>query len=84
MSNQSSNTSGTTLTDAERKALIKAEEDRLSREDTLNDVRAEQQMIEGAVDTDDSVRRMERQRSMNQDEPDDDLDRDDPVPPKGI
>ena len=44
---------------------------------------AEQQMLEGAIDTNGPVRRLERQRSLNLDEPDEDLDRDDPVPPKG-
>lgn len=51
------------LTDAERKALIKAERDRLAQEEALNDSRAEQQMLEAAVDTDASVRRMEQLRS---------------------
>ena len=73
----------TTLSDAERKALVDAENDRLAQDASLNDIRAEQQMLEGAIDTDGSVRRLEQQRSLNQDEPDDDLDRDDPVPPKG-
>ena len=40
-------------------------------------------MLEGAIDTNGPVRRLERQRSLNLDEPDEDLDRDDPVPPKG-
>ena len=73
----------TTLSDAERKALVDAESDRLAQEDSLDDVRAEQQMLEGAMELDSPVRRMERQRSLNQDEPDEALDRDDPVPPKG-
>ena len=72
------------LSAAERQALIDAEADRVAQEDALNDVRAEQQMLEGAVDTDASVRRMERERSRDQDEPDDQLNLSDPVPPKGI
>ena len=72
------------LSAAERQALIDAEADRVAQEDALNDVRAEQQMLEGAVDTDASLRRMERERSRDQDEPDDQLNLSDPVPPKGI
>ncbi len=75
---------GAKLTAAERKALIEAEKARVDQEEALDDVRAEQQMLEGAVDTDMSVRRMERERSRDQDEPDDQLDLQDPVSPKGI
>jgi hypothetical protein len=52
--------------DAEQAALEKVERDRLAQEEALNDIRAEQQMIEGAVDTDESVRRMERLRNGGQ------------------
>ena len=51
-------------------------------DDELNDVRAEQQMIEGTGDTQDTFQRMERTRSLEQDEPDSELDSLDPVPPK--
>lgn len=68
----------------EREALIDAENARLEQEEAQNDARAEQQMLEGAIDTDVSVGRMERERSRDQDEPDDQLDLSDPVPPKGI
>lgn len=75
---------GGDLTAAERKALIVAENAKADQDEARNDARAEQQMLEGVVDTDVSVRRMERERSRNQDEPDDRLDLSDPVPPKGI
>ena len=51
-------------------------------DDELNDVRAEQQMIEGAVDTRETFQRIERTRSLEQDEPNSELDSLDPVPPK--
>lgn len=75
---------GSEPSEAERQARIDAEQARIDQDDTLNDVRAEQQMLEGALDTDLSVRRMERDRSRDQDEPDDQLDLSDPVPPKGV
>lgn len=68
----------------EDKALLEEDEQAsITQDEALDDARAEQQMIEGAVNTDDNMRRMEQQRSRNQDEPDEDLERDDPVPPKG-
>lgn len=68
----------------EDKALLEDDEQaRITQDEALDDARAEQQMIEGAVNTDESLRRMEQERSRNQDEPDEDLERDDPVPPKG-
>ena len=82
--NRDSTTAGADLTAAERQALIDAEETRSGQDEALNDVRAEQQTLEGALDTDASVRRIERERSRDQDEPDDQLDLSDPVPPKGI
>lgn len=72
------------LTVEEREALIDADNARAEQDEALNDARAEQQMLEGAVDIDVSVRRIEQERSRNQDEPDDQLDLSDPVPPKGI
>ncbi len=54
------------LSDSERAAIQKAEEadrNRLAQEETLNDIRAEQQMIEGTVDTDASVQRIEKMRN---------------------
>ncbi|MBC7513129.1 MAG: hypothetical protein H7234_01675 [Herminiimonas sp.] len=72
------------LTAAEREALVDADNARAEQDEAQNDARAEQQMLEGAIDTDASVRRIERERSRDQDEPDDQLDLSDPVPPKGI
>ena len=62
MSKPTDDKSTTELSDAERKALIKAQRQQQAQEEALNDIRAEQQMIEGAVDTDESVRRMEQLR----------------------
>jgi hypothetical protein len=75
--------SNTPLSEAERKRLLDDENDRVSQEDALDDVRAEQQMLESPAGTDEAVRRLERHRSLDKDEPDDDLDRLDPVPPDG-
>jgi hypothetical protein len=50
--------------------------------DEVNDARAEQQMIEGSADTRENFERIERHRSLEQDEPDSELEALDPVPPK--
>ena len=70
------------LTNEQRDQLIEEELERQAREDGLNDARAEQQMIEGAVDTHESFTEIERHRSLEQDEPDSGLNDLDPVPPK--
>lgn len=88
MNNQPERKQGTppddNLTTEEREALINADNASAEQDEALNDARAEQQMLEGAVDIDVSVRRIEQERSRNQDEPDDQLELSDPVPPKGI
>lgn len=71
-----------TLTNQQRKQLIEEEAVREAQEDGLNDTRAEQQMIEGAVDMHESFTKVERHRSLEQDEPGSDLNALDPVPPK--
>ena len=58
------------------------EREREVDDDELNDARAEQQMIEGSADTLGNFERIERHRSLEQDEPDTELDALDPVPPK--
>ncbi len=70
------------LTNEQRKQLMEEEIAREAQEDGLNDARAEQQMIEGAVDTHESFTEIERHRSLEQDEPGSDLNGLDPVPPK--
>ena len=70
------------LTNEERARLIEEEEASEAQDDSLNDARAEQQMIEGAVDTHESFTEIERHRSLEQDEPGSNLDALDPVPPK--
>lgn len=77
-----SNHTNQTLTNEQREQQMKEELARQAREDGLNDARAEQQMIEGAVDTHESFAEIERHRSLEQDEPSDNLDALDPVPPK--
>ena len=70
------------LTNEQRKELMEEENARQAQEDGLNDARAEQEMIEGAVDTHESFTAIERHRSLEQDEPGSDLNGLDPVPPK--
>lgn len=82
MSNPSSNPTNPIQTDEEREALLRQEELAEADDDGQNDARAEQQMLEGAVDTHESLREIERHRSLEQDEPDDSLNDLDPVPPK--
>jgi hypothetical protein len=63
MSKPTTESSPTLQSDTEQATLEKVERDRLAQEEALNDIRAEQQMIEGAVDTDESVQRMEQLRN---------------------
>ena len=77
-----SEATNSTLTNEQRKQLMEEELVRQEQEDGLNDARAEQQMIEGAVDTHESFTEIERHRSLEQDEPGSDLNGLDPVPPK--
>lgn len=70
------------LTNKQQRELMEEESARQAQEDSLNDARAEQQMIEGALDTHESVTQIERHRSLEQDEPGSDLNGLDPVPPK--
>lgn len=77
-----SDATNSTLTNEQRKHLMEEEIARQEQEDGLNDARAEQQMIEGAVDTHESFTEIERHRSLEQDEPGSDLNGLDPVPPK--
>ena len=77
-----SDATNSTLTNEQRKQLMEDEVARQEQEDGLNDARAEQQMIEGAVDTHASFAEIERHRSLEQDEPGSDLNGLDPVPPK--